>query len=140
MVKTNYEKLYEWLEEECPEGDIECLHEQWKRIEAFRATCPKATPAGTERLFDATVRPIAEAWGREWRRQMERWVEENPVQAEVWGYRPYMAKIIEVIPLAYVKEMSISEIAAMTGYSVHSVWNTLWFARKIGIEIPPWRW
>ncbi|MEM2493618.1 MAG: hypothetical protein QXE23_08790 [Nitrososphaerota archaeon] len=140
MVKSKYEKLRDWLEEECPEGDIECLHDQWKNIEAFRATSPKATPGGTERLFDATVRQIAEIWGREWRRTMERWAEENPVQAEIWGYRPYMSEIIEVIPLAYVREMSVAEIAAATGYSSHSVWNTLWLARKIGIEIPPWRW
>ncbi|MEM4455280.1 MAG: hypothetical protein QXT28_11250 [Thermofilaceae archaeon] len=138
--RSNYEKLERWFEEQCAEGDVECLREQWKEIEALRAAYPKATPAGTENLFDATIRPIAEAWGRAWRMRMEHWAEANPEQAEAWGFRPYMLKIIEIAPLAYVREMSIAEIAALTGYSPHSVWNTFWLARRIGIEVPYWRW
>lgn len=54
------------------------------------------------------------------------------------NWRPYMEKVLPYALSGYFDRMSQSEIASAAGVSAHSVWNTVWWARKYaGVDLYP---
>jgi hypothetical protein len=142
MVKTDYDKLKDWIV-----VNLETTQDLGRWIADYlqwRSTLPNATPEGTERLIENSIIPAVENFIQEKVGLVYSAIADNPEYARRW-HLPSAEKAAEImtkvlyeyfdIAITEMRYPSLAEAAERVGESVKEVYNIMSFVRHFGWEI-----